>query len=733
MRAITIGLLARFGSGQNVAAEPPSEYTGVVQAFSPSLHFVLDETGGGSVADASGNGLTGTINGTPAGFGVTTSKGVGIDLGGSADISLSHSSAFETDPAPSTADQDSYSEVAFSGAFIVNALSDNTALVSKCDDPEAVDPGWYAEAMADGSVRVHFISHRYNGLMMSTPAGTISQGVEFHLYLGLGYDGAWAMVDGQMLWDGLKCPLHWYGDDHRVLDINGVSGRNHGTVGTGRQVNTSAFRLGKVGSGGTRGDITVAQAALIYRNSPGAQLSKADAQTLAANSGSDLPHHLWGKSSASLSNGASAGAAQSAIDARSSAGGGTVVCASGGTYSWSSNVTMKDNVRLDLNGATVTMSGGSAVLFGSDTGFSGSSDDGGSVVKGQSYIVSSNLAGAVSVDDLVVLIDSPSSAGTPAGDSTEALTEMFTVRKISGSTVHFAERSCHDYVGRQGSLYHKTPIKDAAIIDGTINGASTDTVQFNRAIRPMLADVTIKQTATGASNNNVVRVYDTAHLWSPGGLRSENYAQEDTSNNGWHAYGWVCVGYTRGCVMKNMVALCSSNLSGYELFRTWHALSHSHGNRTAVDTKATSVEMEYLHILADSSGLHVPLDSHYTTAKIRWIDCAIPGNIVSTGAAGGGGILADGWYHEILRFDTYQGNLALKGDSTEAQEFLYGHYWRDLTFRGSQMYKWFDGDYWNCTTVDCTRTSTDGPDYGESIDHGGNVQVNCDSPLIGTW
>lgn len=691
----------------------------------PTLYWPLTSV---AATDASPNGLDGTINGTLASAG----EG-GMDLGGTADISLAHNSLFETDPAPTTVDQDSYSEVGICAKITVNTLVNNTALVSKCDNTAAFALGWYAEAMADGRVRCHYISHRDNDLVIDAPAGTITQGVEFSLWMGLGYEGAWAAINGRMLWSGYKCPLHWYGDDHRVRDIV-AAGRNHGGS---RKVNQSTFRVGKIGSSGTRGDITVRHVALFYRDDPDTQMTIADAQTIAEVSGAALPHPIWGASTTNVANGATAATAQTAIDARSAAGGGTVRLASGGSYTWTSAVTVKDGVLLDLNGATVTMSGAS-LLIGTLPTISSITDNGGDIAAGATSVTGSNIAAAVSPGDCLVFIQSQF-IDAFAFNGTEALervTEAVEVKSVSGSTVNFkqpvvfpyssANRASFRTATGDASVWRWTPPHNLGVVNGTVTKTDDQPIIMQRANMVLVADLNVRQTSAATQNWNALRVHEIFNLWSPHGFFVRNAATE--LGGSWHVYTYITVGYARGCVLHG-AEFYNGGIPG------WHAVSHGGINRLpGVDTNAIPTEIEYVNCHADcAERLHV-WDSHYEATRVRFIDCSVkPTATGVSGTAGtpnGGGFLLDGYQHEILRFVIPATGKAnhFRGQDGEGQCYV-----RDMAQKHpTDTRYWFTGGghLENNTFVNVTRVDTSAavPATPLMSDEGGNVFVNVDAP-----
>ena len=123
-----------------------------------------------------------------------------------------------------------------------------------------------------------------------------------------------------MLNNGEKDPRHWYGWDHRVRGFRGF--------------NNSPIRIGKSASG-ARSDLVVAQFAVFVTGTYANRLELADAQALAQGSGAALGHPLFDRSTQNVAVG---GNIQAAIDARATAGGGTVVLAAG-MHTRSTNLT----------------------------------------------------------------------------------------------------------------------------------------------------------------------------------------------------------------------------------------------------------------------------------------------------------------------------------------------------------------------------------------------------------
>lgn len=716
--------VAEMEAVAQVGASPPASVNEEILLRSPTLYWPLT---GVAATDTSPNGLNGTINGTPAGTGAG-----GMDLGGTADISLAHSTMFETDPAPTTVDRDSFSEVGATAEITVNTLADNTALFSKCDNTDDFALGWYAEAMANGAVRCHFVSHRFNDLVIDAPAGTITQGVEFSIWMGLGYQGAWAAINGQMLWSGYKCPLHWYGDDHRVRDI-AAAGRNHGGS---RKVNTSAVRIGKIGAAGARGDITVRHFALFYRATKASQMTLADAQAIAGASGAALPHPIWGASLSNVANGASAATVQSAIDARSTAGGGTVRLAATGAYTWSSAVTVKGNVLLDLNGSTVTMSGAS-LFVGATASISAISDNGGDVAAGGTSITGSNIAAACSVGDSLALIQSQfiSAFSYNGSDTNERVSEIVEVKSISGTTVNFkhpvvfpyssANRSAFRTATGDASLFRWTPPRNMGVINGTVTKSGDQPLIMNNGTNVLLADLNVRQTSTATANYNATRLRQTINLWSPRGLTFRNMATE--LGGSWHVYTFVVAGYARGCVFHGM-EVYGGGIPG------WHAISHSTGNvLPGVDSKAITVEMEYVNCHADCAARDQQWDTHFTSARTRWIDCSnkktATGVAGTAGTPGGGGVVLDGYQHELLRFSVP--NVG-KDNHFRGQGGMGMCYCRETHQpHPTETIYWFTGGapIKNSTTVNVTRADTGAPwDPTLMSNQGGNVWVNVSNP-----
>lgn len=325
--------------GQTPPVGSPSSFDATqITSRAPKLYLPLEETVA-PLDDAAASNLPVVLNGVPAAFCVVTAKGFGIDLGGTADILVNHSTVFETDHGiarTSAAVTWVYSEVCMIGQFKCNTLATQQYLFGKSGDPAAWQHSLNVYVETNGRLRVDARTP-WRHVRLESPNSAVVAGTEFHVCVFLGREGLWATLNGRMLNNGEKDPRHWYGWDHRVRGFRGF--------------NNQAIRIGKSLTG-ARANIVVSKFAVFVTGVFTNRFDINDAQALAGASGVPLGHPLFDNSTASVGPGTNV--LQAAIDARNAAGGGTVVL-SAGTYTQNVNLTLKNNVRLKGAGISSTI------------------------------------------------------------------------------------------------------------------------------------------------------------------------------------------------------------------------------------------------------------------------------------------------------------------------------------------------------------------------------------------
>jgi len=239
--------------------------------------------------------------------------------------------------------------------------------------PSDADPqvshvgGGSIEAYFDSTGAVHFECRSFRGrtARVSTPASAAIGTTEtHHLVVQCSYDGVAAWLDGAKFEDGYANLLHVFGLSANII---GVTWRN----GYNWMIGRAAWDSG----GNSKADITVDEFALYLE-----PLSTGQAQDLAQSGAADpLAHPIWGLSSEDAGTGSGTTAAiNSAIAARSAAGGGTVNVTPGtytGTISLLSNVRIRTAGTVNISNAAfvistpavtpTTLSGGSSLANGS--------------------------------------------------------------------------------------------------------------------------------------------------------------------------------------------------------------------------------------------------------------------------------------------------------------------------------------------------------------------------------
>ena len=139
---------ARPGAPPVGSAAAAEATLAAVASRSPSLYIPLTN---GQTSDQ--QGLTVTVNGTPSSLTAPMASGTGVDLGGTADLEVAHSSTFNT--ASAVAHPYAESEVVVTGWFKINqALADDLCLWRKGGDGGWTTFSCALYAMADGSLRL---------------------------------------------------------------------------------------------------------------------------------------------------------------------------------------------------------------------------------------------------------------------------------------------------------------------------------------------------------------------------------------------------------------------------------------------------------------------------------------------------------------------------------------------------------------------------------------------------
>lgn len=324
-----------------------------ITSRSPKLYLKLEETEG-APADSAEAGYAGEIkiNGSPT-YGVATSKGNGIRLGGDSYIEIPHDPVFTTDGADRP-NRIVESEVTFSiHCQFPSTLGNNWVIFSKSDNDSDFSPGVSLRVHKSGSVELRVREHKYRtDVSVSTPAGVVAEGSEHHFTVSLGHQGAWFTVDGRQGGGGFKSTLAWWGLDHRH---NGIEEGKQAF--SARVTNASSIRLGRTGDQTSSADIVVTKFAVFYagitRTNFGQKtlgLDLADVQDLAGSSGEPWPEPRFSKISLSPAPGTDV--IQAAINACTP--NGTVNLS--GAYRQASDLVLKKGVRITGN-ATIVFEG----------------------------------------------------------------------------------------------------------------------------------------------------------------------------------------------------------------------------------------------------------------------------------------------------------------------------------------------------------------------------------------
>ena len=207
------GLLPSSGGGGG-GGSPLLWDDSAITSRQPKLYLPLEEVSGNPV-DVSASSLAATMQGTPTAYQVSTEKGLGINLGGAADILVAHNAVFRTDHGIArnvSGHAWVHSEVCLSGQFKVNAFTggEDTYLFGKSADPLTPAHSINVWVLSNGTLRVEARAP-WRVVRMDSQASAVALGVEFHVCVFLGRDGLWATLNGRMLNNGEKDPRHWYG------------------------------------------------------------------------------------------------------------------------------------------------------------------------------------------------------------------------------------------------------------------------------------------------------------------------------------------------------------------------------------------------------------------------------------------------------------------------------------------------------------------------------------------
>jgi hypothetical protein len=219
----------------------------------------LEENSGTPIYFARGGyGGTFSVVGTPAAYGVATTKGNGIRLGTAAYIQATHHPVFETPGATVTANQPHVeSEATFSiHCAFPAALQNDWVIFSKADSGTDLSAGVSLRVHADGFVELRVRDHKYRpDVRMKAPAGTVTQGSEHHFTVSQGYQGAWFTVDGRQAELGFKNPLAWWslGHRHQNRQSRAPAGSGRGPVAAtvGGGVMMPGISVGRFSDGST--------------------------------------------------------------------------------------------------------------------------------------------------------------------------------------------------------------------------------------------------------------------------------------------------------------------------------------------------------------------------------------------------------------------------------------------------------------------------------------------------
>ena len=361
MSRLLIARLGILGAGSG----DPSGYESVVLGFTPAIYLKLS----GDLTDSSGNGRSGTLNGSGETFGASSlPAGVDVgntalDLGNAASLSIAHDAVDVALTFPASQPWTGGRKIAdctVSIWFKPNSLptgSDEHVIVAKssAETPgvaASYDGSWEAYIDENGAVHVRMRSFRGRPSIVRTPDSAVSAGNDYQLVVQLSDDGVTAWLDGAKFEDGHANLLHVYG---LAADIRG-------TVLT----NNFDWTVGAAPWGG-QADLIVDEYA-VYLST----LTTDDAQSLAeSGSVNPLDHYIW---SQNVVNESSFADIDAAIVNVNGLGGGTVLLDPGDSP-FSENVTLLSNVRLKADGGTVIINGTLKMPDPGTTALANGSDD----------------------------------------------------------------------------------------------------------------------------------------------------------------------------------------------------------------------------------------------------------------------------------------------------------------------------------------------------------------------
>jgi hypothetical protein len=694
----------------------------------------LDEARGGPT-DSSGSNLSVTLNGTPRGYRVSTSKGRGIDLGGKADIQVAHNAVFETDHGIArdvSGHAWVYSEVALVGQFKINDFTANedTYLFGKSDNPGVWAHSVNVWVTSDGTLRVNTRTP-WRHVRLDSPARAIKKGNEFHVGVFLGREGLWATLNGRMLNNGEKDPRHWYGWDHRVRGI--------------RDFNKSPIRIGKSASG-KPSDIVVSQFAVFVSGSYARRLKLADAQALAQESGDPIGHPLFDQSTQDVAVGDDI---QAAINARESAGGGTVKLAAG-THTRSEDLVMKTGVRLKGAGVdttTLNLTNGH-VLRGGSTGVPTLRDltFPGALAKGQSSLSIDNPL----TSDAILIVAAKDKVGLlfhQTGVSLEDLQdpqlhrgEFIPVFNCTGTTIN-----------TEGGLYFSYPGNDQEILQGfnpqgtdfevsdmTVNGNLSNasknlgTITFQGVRRAFLRRLKVTEKGTypvrvlkdGTSTDNPGRITSAVLCLGCVDLVMEDVTWKANSTydqkQAGHPYGAQFLGGVNNIIMRGFGH--SENWTALDVGADNFDQEWIHSDRPPNDYHVALCRLETVDAKATAKHFHGPWGGH-TSFACRWI---------GTECMNGGGWGIRGYQHEIADGISHHPPVAgfpSSGRLPPATWAVLGgeRYGARITFEGTPQ-RWWDGRDKASLYVDIKQPGTTNTGAGPGTQENCKY-VNCDPPL----
>jgi hypothetical protein len=608
-----------------------------ITSRAPKLYLKLGERGG-TPADFAVAGYGGTISvvGTPAAYGVLTSKGTGIRLGTAAYLQASHHAVFTTSGA-ATANTIVESEATFSIHCAFPAVLQNDWVIfSKADNATDLSSSVSLRVHANGSVELRVREHKYRpDVRMRTAAGVVTQGSEHHFTVSLGYAGAWFTVDGRQAELGFKNTLAWWGLDHRH---NGVE--EGGTAVSTRVTNTSAIRLGRTGDQSTSADIVVTKFAVFYggvaRTTKGQQtlgLTLADAQALAGASGPALPDPRF--SAVSHSPAAGANTIQAAINAATP--NGTVILS--GNYTQSVDLVLKKGVRLTTSGsATVTFTNDAKLTSAVPTAMPALTGGGTLAAGAQTYAAANSLT-----DDAVFVVVDRTALGTlyqvqGVHNLAAKKSDMIPLRSRTASAVTFTRAPFFTYAtGTRLATRGFEPTVDIAI-DGNITftrngGTEANTLlQLHALRRARFNGITVRQTTTTVEYLLACILYGCVEVAFNGCTVTTTSPQGADSSR--HPYAMKFA----GCANYDVFAHTGHS-------NGWHALDNESDNvddvwglNSAVPTAVFSGQFgDIRNSTMSSTNNNFPCICH-TSNHIRMLDLAF---------TSGGGTSIDGYAHNI--------------------------------------------------------------------------------------